>query len=299
MVTYDPADTNKDGKVSDAEASVAFLRTLGNQQETNLPTISTGTNVGTSITPKETAANQLNSTLMGLLGRRATAKEISLYLSGLNSLEKTYASRSSSYGKSGVSTATANTSTGSDTSTNYLFNASDFLVTYVESIANKTIKAGKPLGGTAGASYNTLMKYAGDMGLSTADVLTNTIKIAKGDVDLISIQGGMRKRAITLYGSFADQFKADPTLTLRDASQDYMNTMSELLDLPVNSIKLNDPTLSKALQAVDGNGKPRMMTTNEFSNLLRDDNRFQYSSTAHKEATDMASSFASAMGFGA
>jgi len=40
------------------------------------------------------------------------------------------------------------------------------------------------------------------------------------------------------------------------------------------------------------------MTTNEFGNLLRDDHRFQYGAMAHKEAIDMASSFASAMGFG-
>jgi len=290
-------DVNDDGFINTKD-SQSVLSLNSNTTLTNNPSSGSSSGRSTGITPKVSAESQLDQILVKLLGRRGTVAEKSAYVKGLNALQKQYATISSGSSSSKTTKKNVDTSSSSSSSTSYSFDENSYLLNYAEQIAGKTIAAGKPLGGTAGDAYNTLVKYANDMGLSSADALSNTIKIAKGDTDQTKVQNGMQKRAVALYGSFSDQLKADPTLTLKDAAQDYTNTMSQMLDIPVNSIKLTDPTISRALQATDASGKPRMMTTNEFGNLLRDDHRFQYGAMAHKEAIDMASSFASAMGFG-
>jgi len=294
---FDPADTNKDGEIDAMEQA---LDTLLKSQTTNKNTKSTDSGSGSSvsITPKESAYSQLDQLLVKLLGRRATVKEKSSYLSGLNKLERAYASRSSSSSSTLSRSTGGSTGSSSSSSTSYAFNSNDYLLDYAQALAGNSIKAGKPLGGEAGATYNALLNYASSMGLNKADVLANTIKITKGDTDLIKIQDSMRKRAVVLYGSFADDMKSDPSLTLKDIAQDYINTMSSMLDVPGATIQLDDPTIQKALTATDASGKPRKLSVNEFSNILRDDHRFQFSSTAHKEAIDLASSFATGMGFG-
>lgn len=248
-----------------------------------------------SITPKENAYSELDQQMIALFGRRATLKEKSAYYRGLNAAEKHYATRS---GDTSTSTSTGSTSSG--TTTNYLFNKDDFLFEFTANLADTYIKAGKPLGGKAGQVYQDFKSYAASMGVSDDDktALKNTIKVIRGKADSISIKDNMRKRAISLYGGLADALQRDPTLTVKEAAGDYINIMSNMLDINSNNISLHDPTLSKALNAQKKNGKPYAMNLSEFTSMLRGDARFQYSTMAHTEAANLANSFAKAFGFG-
>jgi len=253
-----------------------------------------------SITPKETAYSQLDQTMIKLFGRRATAEEKSTYYKSLNIAEKHYASVSSSTSRSRENKAgDATISTGTSTSTNYNFDSNSFLFEFTANLASNYVKEGKPLGGIAGQTYDNLKSYATSMGLSDDDktIIKNTLKVMKGTTDETALKTEYRKRAISLYGGLAESLKGDPTLTVREAASDYINIMSNMLDINTNNISLHDPTLSKALNA-NKDGKPYTMNLNEFSSYLRDDSRFQFSTTAHEEARTLASSFAQAFGFG-
>ena len=246
----------------------------------------TGTDTRFSITPKENAYSELDRTMIDLFGRRASASEKSAYYQALHTAEKHY--------------ATTSTSTDtSSTTTNYLFDKDSFLFEFTANLADTYIKAGKELGGKAGQTYQNLKTYAGAMGVSDDDktTLKNTIKVIKGSADETSLKASMRKRAISLYGGLSEALNNDPTLTVKEAASDYINIMSNMLDINAQGISLHDPTLTKAINATK-DGKPYAMNLNEFTSLLRNDARFQYSTTAHNEARDLASSFAQAFGFG-
>lgn len=262
---------------------------------------STDSNTSVGITPKESAYSQLDQTMIKLFGRRATTIEKSTYYKSLNTAEKHYATVTNSSSNSHPNKAgDADISVGSSSSTNYLFDSSSFLFEFTANLASNYIKEGKTLGGVAGQTYDNLKTYATSMGLSNDDksIIKSTIGIMKGTTDETSIKNAYRKRAISLYGSLAENLKADPTLTVRDAATDYINIMSNMLDINTGNISLHDPTLSKALNATNKDGKPYVMNLNEFTSNLRDDSRFQFSTTAHEEARTLASSFASAFGFG-
>lgn len=255
----------------------------------------TGKSKTTSIvlTPKDDAYSELDREMIALFGRRATASEKSAYYKGLNAAEKHYATVTRSTEKDG------DIPTTETTGTNYAFSKDNFLFEFTSNLADTYIKAGKPLGGKAGEAYQQLKAYSAAMGVSDDDktALKNTIKIVRGQADVVSLKEGMRKRAISLYGGLADALQRDPTLTVKEAASDYINIMSNMLDINANSISLHDPTLSKALNATK-DGKPYAMNLNEFTTQLRSDARFQYSTMAHQEARDLASQFAQAFGFG-
>jgi hypothetical protein len=234
-----------------------------------------------------------------LFGRRATAAEKATYYRALNVAEKHYATVSGGSSHGGQTKSGDSYDSSSSASTNYLFDKNSFIFEFTSNLAGNYIKAGKPLGGKAGQTYDNLKSYAAAMGVSDDDktILKNTLKVIKGVSDETALKTDYRKRAISLYGGLADSLTRDPSLTVKEAASDYINIMSNMLDINSNNISLHDPTLSKALNA-SKDGKPYAMNLNEFSSTLRDDSRFQFSTMAHEEARTLASSFASAFGFG-
>lgn len=257
--------------------------------------VNTSRNKGLAITPKETAYAQLDQDMIKSFGRRATAKEKSAYFKALNAAEKKYATISkgkTSYGAGGA--------TSVDQSTNYLFDATSFRYEFVVGLASAYIKSGKEVGGAAGDTIAELKSYAADMGiaLNDATAVTDALKATKGEGDLTSIKQSYRDRAISLYGSLADQLTADPKLTVRTAAADYIDVMATMLDLNPNTITLSDNTLQKALNATKDN-KPYKKNRSEFMMDLRGDTRFPTSTFAKQEARNLASSLGKAFGFGA
>jgi len=270
-----------------------------NSQSKSTKSGSRSSSTGLSITPKESAYSQIDREMIALFGRRATAKEKAAFFKSLNTAERHYASVSSSSSTGKVKTTGDESSSSTSSSTDYAFDRDSFLFEFTANLASNYIKEGKPLGGKAADTYNNLKTYAAAMGVSDdyKTILKNTIKVIKGSSDENALKNDYRKRAISLYGGLADSLTRDPSLTVKEAASDYINIMSNMLDINSNSISLHDPTLSKSLNATK-DGKPYKMNLNEFTSELRNDSRFQFSTMAHQEARDLAGSFAQAFGFG-
>ena len=303
----DPRDLNHDGTVTAQEIYVYNSGQTQNQNTSGSGYSEVYTDTGKSfqITPKETAYSTLDQDMMAMFGRRATASEKSAYFSALNKLEKTYYTASSgktTRGSTGATNKKGQTLGGggqTSTSTNYLFDPNAFRFEYVSNLAATYVQQGKPLGGKAGQVYNDLTSYANSMGVheTPQSIMKSVVQTIQGKTDATAISNNYRTRAISLYGGIADRLQKDPSLTVKDVAQDYINTLSNMLDLPANTIDLKDPMIQSALNSVK-DGKPYAMNLSEFQTLVRSDSRFQYSSMAHKEANDLASSFANAFGYG-
>lgn len=279
-----------------------------------LPVVANGKNTssgsssnrGLSITPKTTAYSQIDSEFIKLFGHRASEKQKAEYFRALNRQEKEFATISG--GRSGGQTTydaagnATSVSTDSGSSTNYAFDPSLFLQDYVIAYASSEIKAGKPLGGVVGQNYATVAQYASDMGISTnpSSLLKDTINVATGKTDIVSLQNSYRDRAAIKWAPYADLIKNNPSKSLRDLTQDQLDTVAQMLDLNINDLSFNDSTVNKILSATNKDGKGYIMNNAEIQSFVRkNDSRFPYSTVAHKEAVDLANSFASSFGFGA
>ena len=266
-----------------------------------------------NITPKESAFTQLDQQMIAMFGRRATAKEKNAFYKALNKAEKKYASTSSSKSggggrsTSGVDAAGNTVGSSSDSSssrsksTSFAFDNNAFLYEFTVGLAKQYIQEGQEIGGIAGQTINNLKTYAADMGITLTDgsAIGTSLDIIMGKTDENAQKESFRKRAISLYGGLAERLTQDPTLTVRDAASDYIETMATMLDINPRNISLTDNTLAKALTATTKEGKPYTKTINEFRADLRGDTRFQYSTMAQQEAKNLGSSFAKAFGFGA
>jgi hypothetical protein len=71
----------------------------------------------------------------------------------------------------------------------------------------------------------------------------------------------------------------------------YKSAMAGALEIPVNSIKLDDPTLRMAI------GPDKEMSIYDFQKALRQDQRWQYTDQARSEASDVATKVLKDFGF--
>lgn len=149
------------------------------------------------------------------------------------------------------------------------------------------------LTGTAGQLQDTLTKYVDSMGLlkSRKEVNSYVKSIMEGTVPEATATDEMRKQAKILYSNFADRLDADPTLTVRDLVNPYLQVMADTLEIDPNMVKITDPTIQNAISGT----KLRSLT--DFRNDMRNDSRFATTRTARREATDLAQSLLKGFGF--
>lgn len=149
------------------------------------------------------------------------------------------------------------------------------------------------LTGTAGKLQDTLTKYSDAMGLmkSRKEINSYVKGIQEGAVPEATATDEMRKQASIMYSNFADRLNADPTLTVRDLANPYLQVMADTLEIDPQLVKITDPTIQNAISGT----KLRSLT--DFRNDMRADSRFATTRTAKREATDLASSLLKGFGF--
>jgi hypothetical protein len=254
---------------------------------------------------RQTAYSQIDSEFIKLFGYRAPKEVKAAYYKALHQNEKAFATRSGGRG-GGTTTYDAEGNSVSSSgdvskSTNYAFDTGLFLQEFAVKYAESEIKAGRTLGGVVGQNYATAAQYAADMGISTnpASLLKDTVAVTKGKTDITKLQNEYRNRATIKYSAYADLINSNPNKSLRDLTQDQLDTIAQMTDMNINDLSFNDTTVNKVLSATK-DGKGYIMNNSEIMDYVRkNDGRFQFSKMAHAEANNLAKSFASAFGFGA
>jgi hypothetical protein len=142
----------------------------------------------------------------------------------------------------------------------------------VEGVTGETAKA-----------IDDLREYANAYGIQYNDdwYASATKSVLEGRESLETFQNTIRDVAKSRYGGFASQI--DSGLTTKQAASPYIQSMATILELDPNSIGLNDPTLTKALTAVNEQGVPAVVPLWQFDRDLKNDERYKYTKNAQND----------------
>lgn len=238
---------------------------------------------------KKAADALLEAELLDVLNIVPDAKTKAEFFKGLNAFLKAYGSTSSSR-SSGKGTSTSSSIQGAD--------ASVYLNEFVKEVIKDTVKKNPkaPLGGKVGDTVRVLSSYAADMGIfkSTNEILSKSVDVISGTNRQEDVLASYRKDAQALYANFAPRLAEDAGLTVRDLANPYIQMMADTFETASDNIKLTDDTIQKAINDSKG-----LINLGQFRTMLRNDKRFETTSTAKREAADLGSAMLRSFGFGA
>lgn len=142
--------------------------------------------------------------------------------------------------------------------------------------------------GEAGEIQDKLSEYAYNMGIKVSDSWMDTA--AKSVVSGLSSQqdyeSKLREQAKATYSFWSKQIDAGQSVS--DLASPYMQTMSQLLELPAGSVNLFDPSIKKALQFRDSAGKSAVKPLWQFENEVRADPRWAKTNNAQNSVMQIA-----------
>jgi hypothetical protein len=162
---------------------------------------------------------------------------------------------------------------------------------------NATASKATSAPGTFDKAVTDLRDFALNNGIDlTEDYIGKTAQqIANGQTNMETVQGDLRDMHVArAYPSFAKQIMAGQNV--RTIADPYIAAMANKLELDPNTISLKDPTLAKALQAVDEKGQPASVPLWQFDQMLKQDSRWQYTTNAWKDVGDQAMQIAQMFG---
>jgi hypothetical protein len=160
--------------------------------------------------------------------------------------------------------------------------------------------ASKSSSGSAGTfdqAVTRLRDFALNNGIDlTEDYIGKTSQqIATGQTNIDTVLGDLRDTHVArAYPGFAKQIMAGQDV--RTIADPYIAKMANTLEVDPNTVSLSDPTLAKALQAVDDKGNPASVPLWQFDQMLKQDNRWQYTNNAWKDVGDQAMQIAQMFG---
>jgi DNA polymerase I-like protein with 3'-5' exonuclease and polymerase domains len=147
-------------------------------------------------------------------------------------------------------------------------------------------------------SLKTVLKRNGLGYLSDKEIANYAVQLGKGEVDLASLQKQFNAKAAELYPQFADRLKANPSLTVMDVVEPYVNLMAKWWEIDPNTVDLDNPDLDKFIRPDGTAGKVPMGSLADFTNYLKNHPNAEKTSWANDAARDLATGFARIAGYG-
>jgi hypothetical protein len=151
--------------------------------------------------------------------------------------------------------------------------------------------------GTFDQAVTRLRDFALNNGIDlTEDYIGKTSQqIATGQTTIDTVLGDLRDTHVArAYPGFSKQIMAGQDV--RTIADPYIAKMANILEVDPNTVSLSDPTLAKALQAVDDKGHPASVPLWQFDQMLKQDSRWQYTNNAWKDVGDQAMQIAQMFG---
>lgn len=152
---------------------------------------------------------------------------------------------------------------------------------YVEFTKKGTLR------GEAGMHEYTMKQYAYEMGIKLDDqaLKNQAARVVKKVATTQDFESEVREQAKSMFPAYEQQIDAGSTV--RDIASPYMALMADELEIPDNSIDVMDPTIKKALNGLDANGKPGGVSLYDFQNQLRNDSRWSKTDKAQDSVMDV------------
>lgn len=138
--------------------------------------------------------------------------------------------------------------------------------------------------GQAGQWETDLRSYADKMGvtLSNDTILSYVRNAESGKSTIDDAKKMIANTSASAYPAFAERIRAGETVA--DVADPYRQTMASLLEVNPESVTIKDPTIQKALQSADKDGKPVLQTLYDFGNTIRQDSRWLKTKNAQDQA---------------
>jgi len=143
-------------------------------------------------------------------------------------------------------------------------------------------------GGKAGQVQQELNTYAYTMGIQNADFWTQDAvrNVVRGKKTSQDDKNEIMEQSIATFGGFEKQLRAGATM--QDLAQPYMQSMSQILEIPGGNINLFDNTIRGALSWRDPSGTAGSKPLWQFQNDLRKDERWKKTQNAQDSAMGTA-----------
>ena len=140
--------------------------------------------------------------------------------------------------------------------------------------------------GPSGRYFTEVKNLAARNGIMLSDSAATEYanKIVAGVLDADTAFNTIRESAASAFPQLADKIKSG--IDLKTLADPYIQSMSNILELPSTAIDLFDPKIRSALSFTLPDGKVGTKSIYDFEKELRQDPRWQYTNNAKKTVAD-------------
>ena len=140
--------------------------------------------------------------------------------------------------------------------------------------------------GPSGKYFTEVKNLAARNGIMLSDSAATDYanKIVAGVIDADTAFNTIRESAASAFPQLADKIKAG--VDLKTLADPYIQSMSNILELPYTALDLFDPKIRSALSYTLPDGKIGTKSIYDFEKELRQDPRWQYTDNAKKAVAD-------------
>lgn len=239
----------------------------------------------------------VDTTFQKYYGRNASETEVS---SLLPELKKQYTSKS---GQS-KSTIKRTYKAGDLVNTEYLtaegIDPKEWLDTKVQGQLESGKQTINSLGipeGPAGKYFVAIKNLAASNGLNLSDSAAQkyATDIVAGVIDDSTAYNTIRESAANAFPALGDKIKQG--IDLKTLADPYIQSMSNILEIPDTGIDLFDPKIRSAMAFTTPDGKVGTKSIYDFEKELRQDPRWQYTNNARQQAANIATTVLKDFGF--
>lgn len=240
-----------------------------------------------STIPDDTALiDKINKIFKQYYGRDANQSELSIWLPQLKNQYKAPSGKSKT-------TIKETYKDGNLVNTQYLTADNADPAVWLDSNIKSQLASGKQaigIGnvpeGPSGKYFTEFKNFAAKNGIMLSDSAATDYanKAVAGLIDADTIYSTLRESAASAFPQLADKIKSG--IDLRTLADPYIQSMSNLLEIPYTAIDLFDPKIRSALSYTQADGKVGTKSIYDFEKDLRKDVRWQYTNNAKKEVAD-------------
>ena len=140
--------------------------------------------------------------------------------------------------------------------------------------------------GPSGKYFTEVKNLAARNGIMLSDSAATDYanKIVAGVIDADTAFNTIRESAASAFPQLADKIKAG--IDLKTLADPYIQSMSNILEIPSTAVDLFDPKIRSALSFTLPDGKVGTKSIYDFEKELRQDPRWQYTDNAKKAVAD-------------
>ena len=151
--------------------------------------------------------------------------------------------------------------------------------------------------GSAASTTRALRELARNNGVSLSEKWVNDVtqSIARGESTQVDYESWIRGEAAKRYPMYADKIQAG--VSVRALASPYLSRMQDILEIPEESIDLDNPFISSALGNVNEKGEQTGMSYGEFETKLRNDPRWENTKNGKNTLMNTTNNFMKSMGF--